>query len=418
MGQEPTVNYTVNDQVVLSHAPAGPLATYVVAFADALSQRGYAHYSTHRQVMLAACFCRWLQRTGVARRHVTSEHTARYLRCRYRHWRPRRGDRPALDHFIGFLRHQGAIPAARTPRRRLAPVQRCVQRYQRYLREDRALAEATIVNYVPFIARFLTGRFGSGPVRLSQLTAHDVVRFVERRAPRLHRKRAKLLTTALRSFLRYTRYHGETQLDLAAAVPCVANWSMASIPRGIAPEQVEQLLRSIDRSTAVGRRDYAVLLLLARLGLRAGEVASLELQDLDWERGCLHAHGKGGRSLQLPLPKEVGDAIVAYLQNGRAQSVSRRLFLRTRAPVCGFLCSSAVSCIVRHALLRAGIAAPTHGAHQFRHGLATQLLRQGASLVEIGQVLGHRSPETTRIYTKVDLEALRTLALPWPGGAP
>ncbi len=412
------MNYAVNDQVVLSQAPTGPLATYVIAFADALSQRGYAHYSTHRQVMLAACFCRWLQKTGVARRHVTSGHVARYLRCRYRHWRPHRDDRPALDHFIGLLRHQGAIPAARTPRRRHTPVQRCIQQYQHYLREDRALADTTIVNYAPFVEQFLASRFGSGPVRLAKLAAQDIVRFVERQAPHLHRKRAKLLTTALRSFLRYTRYRGATRLDLAEAVPCVADWSMAAIPRGIAPEQVERLLQSIDRRTATGRRDYAVLLLLARLGLRAGEVASLELQDIDWERGCLHAHGKGGRSLQLPLSKEVGDALVAYLQHGRARSASRRVFLRARAPIRGFLHPSAVGCIVRHALLRAGIAAPTHGAHQFRHGLATQMLRQGASLAEIGQVLGHRSPQTTRIYTKVDIEALRTLALPWPGGAP
>lgn len=412
------MSYAVNDQLMLSQVPAGPLATYLAVFADALREQGYASYSMHRQVMLAACFCRWLHKTGVARRHVTSAHAARYLRWRHRRWRRCRGDRSALDHFLAFLRQQGAIPAARTPHHRLTPVQRCVQRYRRYLREDRILAEATIAYYAPFVEQFLASRFDSGPVRLSKLTAQDVVRFVERRAPRLHRKRAKLLTTALRSFLRYTRYRGETQLDLAAAVPCVANWSMASIPRGIAPEQVEQLLRSIDRSRAPGRRDYAVLLLLARLGLRAGEVASLELQDIDWERGCLHAHGKGGHSLQLPLPKEVGNAIVAYLQDGRARSASRRLFLRARAPVCGFLHSSAVGCIVRHALLRAGIVAPTHGAHQFRHGLATQMLRQGASLAEIGQVLGHHSPQTTRIYTKVDVDALRTLALPWPGGAP
>jgi len=411
------VNYAINDQVVLSRAPTGPLAPYLRVFAVALAQRGYATYSIHRQVMLAACFSRWLQRTGVARQHVTSKHTMQYLRCRYRRSRPSRGDRSALDHVIEILRHQGAIPAEKTSPCKLTSVQRCVQRYEAYLREDRALAEATIVNYVPFVARFLAGRFGSEAVRLSKLAAQDVVRFVQSQAPRLHLKRAKLLTTALRSFLRYTRYCGATHLDLAAAVPCVANWSMSSIPRGIAPEQVCRLLRSIDRSTAVGRRDYAVLLLLARLGLRAGEVAFLELKDIDWERGCLHARGKRGRSIQLPLPNEVGDAIVAYLQDGRTRSASRRVFLRAKAPARGFLGPSAVGCIVRHALLRAGIAAPTTGAHQFRHGLATHMLREGASLAEIGEVLGHRSPQTTQIYTKVDVEALRTLALPWPGGA-
>jgi len=193
---------------------------------------------------------------------------------------------------------------------------------------------------------------------------------------------------------------------------------MTSIPRGIASEQVHRLLRGIDRSTPTGRRDYAILLLLARLGLRSGEVAFLELEDIDWQDGCLSVHGKGGRRTQLPLPTDVGAAIAAYLRHGRPPcATSRRVFLRDRAPIRGFLSPCAVGAVVHHALLRAGIDAPTTGAHQFRHSLATQMLRQGASLAEIGGLLGHRSPETTKIYTKVDLDALRTLALPWPGGA-
>jgi integrase/recombinase XerD len=192
---------------------------------------------------------------------------------------------------------------------------------------------------------------------------------------------------------------------------------MGTIPRGIAPDQVRRLLSQVDRSTAVGSRDYAILLLLARLGLRSGEVAFLELEDIDWKGGCLSVHGKSGRRTQLPLPKDVGDAIVAYLRHGRPGSASRRVFLRAKAPVRGFLTACAVGTIVRHALLRHGIDAPTTGAHQFRHGLATEMLRQGASLAHIGELLGHRSPETTKIYTKVDLDALRTLAFPWPGGA-
>jgi site-specific recombinase XerD len=284
------------------------------------------------------------------------------------------------------------------------------------LREERDLAEATIVYYVRFTSRFLKDRFSSNPVKLSRLCARDAIEFVQREAPRLKSKQAKLLTTALRSFFRYLRYCGEIQQDLAAAVPCVANWSMPSIPRGIAPEQVRKLLRGIDRSTAVGRRDYAILLLLARLGLRSGEVTFLELDDIDWQGGCLSVHGKSGRCTQLPLPKDVADAIVAYLRHGRPCTSSRRVFLRARAPIRGFLGQCAVGTIVRHAILHTGIEAPTTGCHQFRHALATQMLSQGASLAEIGGLLGHRNPETTKIYIKVDLEALRTLAMPWPGG--
>lgn len=225
------------------------------------------------------------------------------------------------------------------------------------------------------------------------------------------------MTSALRSFLTYLRYRGEVVLDLAAAVPVVANWSMPSIPRAIAPEQVEQLLASIDRQTAIGRRDYAVLLLLARLGLRACEVACLELDDIDWHTGALSVSSKSGRRNEFPLSPEVGSAITAYLQAGRPLCNSRRVFLRAKAPNRGFLGASGVGSIVRHSLKRAGINAPTYGSHQFRHGLATEMLRQGASLGEIGDVLGHRHPQTTKIYAKVDLDALRTLALPWPGGA-
>jgi site-specific recombinase XerD len=366
--------------------------------------------------MLSACFSRWLKQTEVFPHRITSEHPVRYLRFRYRRRRPNQGDPAALGHFIEFLRCERVIPAEKGSTPQLTPAEQCVQAYEQYLREERVLAEATIVNYVPFIGQFLQDRFGAGPVKLSSLHAADVVRFVQRQARQLHLKRAKLLTSALRSFLQYARYRGEIQLDLATVVPCVANWSMPAIPRGIAPDQVRRLLRQIDRRTAVGRRDYAILLLLARLGLRSGEVAFLELEDIDWKSGCLSVHGKSGRRTQLPLPKDVGDAIVAYLRHGRPSSASRRVFLRARAPIRGFLTQCAVGSVVRHAILRAGIDAPTTGAHQFRHGLATQMLRQGASLAQIGELLGHKSPETTRIYTKVDLDALRTLALPWPGG--
>ncbi|MCP5089900.1 MAG: site-specific integrase [Gammaproteobacteria bacterium] len=410
------MKYVINDHLVLSRVPEGPLAAYLGPFAESLSRQGYAQHYIHRQVMLAACFSRWIKQTEVLPHHITSEHPTRFLRFRYRQRRPNQADAAALGHFIEFLRRERVVPAELVPTCQLTPAEQCVQAYEQYLREERVLAEATIVNYVPFIGRFLKDRFGAGPVKLSSLCATDVVGFVQRQARQLHLKRAKLLTSALRSFLQYARYRGEIVLDLAAAVPVVANWSMPSIPRAISADQVHQLLTSIDRRTATGRRDYAILLLLARLGLRSGEVAFLELEDIDWRAGCLSVHGKSGRRTQLPLPKDVGEAIVAYLRHGRPPSTSRRVFLRARAPVRGFLTQCAVGTIVRHAILRAGIDAPTTGAHQFRHGLATQMLRQGASLAQIGELLGHKSPETTKIYTKVDLEALRTLALPWPGG--
>jgi len=378
--------------------------------------QGYARPSLNLQVRLAAGFSHWLQQHRVALHHVTSDHLSQYLHDRARRTRPCSSDIAALRYLLDFLRLEGVIAAEKIAVRQPAPAERCVHAYAQYLCDARALARSTIINYVSFIRGFLTDRFGTGPVRLASLKAGDVVRFVQHQAPHLHLKRAKLLTTALRSFLRYARYRGDVVLDLAAAVPIVANWSMPSIPRAIGTEQVRQLLKSIDRRTAIGRRDYAILLLLARLGLRSGEVAFLELEDIDWEAGQLSVRGKRDQRTSLPLPADVGAAIAAYLRDGRPRSTNRRVFLRSKAPIRGFLSQSAIGSMIRHVLHRTGIPAPTTGAHQFRHALATQMLRSGASLTEIGEVLRHRNPQTTTIYAKVDLTALRTLALPWPRG--
>jgi len=411
------VEFIIDNRINLSRVPEGPLAKYIVPFERAMREQGYARYSLYRQVLLAGCFSEWLSERDVALRGVTSDHPKQYLRYRARQVRLCMGDAAALRHLLDFLRHERVIPAEKkVPAHLLTAAERCAQAYEQHLREARGLARATIINYVPFIRSFLKDRFGRGPVTLSHLCAREVVAFVQDQAPRLHPKRAKLLTSALRSFLQYARYRGEVKLDLAAAVPIVPNWSMSSIPRAIGADQVRQLLASIDRSTAVGCRDYAILLLLARLGLRSSEVAFLQLDGIDWKAGRLSVRGKSGQRNDLPLPVEVGKAIAAYLRHGRPRCGGRRVFLRVKAPFRGFEGASGVGSIVRHRLQRAGVNAPTYGAHQFRHGLATEMLRQGASLGEIGVLLGHHNPQTTKIYTKVDLEALRTLALPWPGG--
>jgi integrase/recombinase XerD len=317
---------------------------------------------------------------------------------------------------MNFLRRRGIVPREKIPPRRLTPTEQVVHTFQRYLRKQRMLAEVTVIYYVTFVRKFLVDRFGDGPVKLSCLSAGDVVRFVQRQAPRLHLKRAKLLTTALRSFLQYARYRGEVRCDLANAVPTVANWSMPSVPRAIPADAVLRLLASINRRTAIGCRDYAILLLLARLGLRAGEVVRLKLEDIDWNAGSISVQGKGDQHSVLPLPAEVGSAIVTYLRRGRPRCSTRHVFLRTTAPIRGLRGPASIAYVVQQNLARAGIQAPTNGAHQFRHALATEMLHHGASLAEIGDVLRHRSPETTRIYTSIDLDSLRTLALPWPGG--
>jgi integrase/recombinase XerD len=407
---------TVDDDVVLSRPLEGPLSAHIRAFAQGARQQGYARTSRYRRVLLAAEFSRWLGQQAVTLCRVSSDHAARYLQSRARRVRVGQYDVTLLRQFMAFLRDQRVIPAEKITPCRLTPIDQEVEAFEIYLRNDRALGSATVVNYLPFIRQFLTNRFGKGSIRLSRLCAADVVRFVQRAVLRLRVPRAKQLTTALRSFLHYARYRGDVVLDLAAAVPTVANWSMTTIPRAIPADAVRQVLAAMRRRTATERRDYAIVLLLARLGLRAGEVAGLELEDIDWGAGQVSIRGKGGHRTTLPLPVTVGKAIATYLWHGRPHSATRRVFLRANAPNRGFQTSAAISAVVRHALLQAGVQGPTNGAHQFRHALATQMLRHGASLTEIGQVLRHRSPQTTTIYAKVDLDALRRLALPWPGG--
>jgi integrase/recombinase XerD len=409
--------WRIDGNVVLFAAPQGPLVAFIAEYVRWQRGQGYAPCSLQQRARVVAGFSRWLGERGIGLRRVSAEHASKYLRYRSRQMRPCGCDARVLTQLIDFLRHREAIPAEKIRRAQLTPVERCVQGFERYLREERGLVNGTIANYSVLIRAFLVDRFRGGSVTLSDLNAGDVVRFVQCRGPTLRQNRAKVLTSALRGFLGYARYRGYFRLDLAAAVPQVANWSMTAIPRGIAPDQVRRLLGQIDRDRAIGIRDYAIFLLLARLGLRAGEVAFLELDDINWKEGYLTVRGKGGRRVQLPLPADVGEAIVAYLRNGRPRSPCRRLFLRACAPVRGFLGPAAVCSMVRHAIQRSGISAPSTGAHQFRHGLATEMLRGGATLAEIGEVLGHSNPQTTKIYTKVDLDALRSLALPWPGGA-
>ena len=225
---------------------------------------------------------------------------------------------------------------------------------------------------------------------------------------------AQLVATALRSFLRFLFLRGETTVDLARAVPAVRRWRQAKVPPYLCPAEVEQLLAACDRTTASGRRDYAILLLLARLGLRAGEVAAMELGDLRWRAGEIVIRGKGQVHQRLPLLPDVGAAVAQYVHDDRPQNACRSLFLRHDAPRIG-LGADAVGLIVRRALTRAGLHPPQRGSHLLRFSLATTMIRHGATLVEISEVLRHRSPETTEIYAKVDFAALRAVALPWTG---
>ena len=400
------------NQLVRPQWRDGPLAGWLDAFADWVSAQGYARLTVRYKIRLAACFSQWLKQGAIERAEINADHPAQYLQHRARRLRPRQGDRATLRQWTDFLQQTGVLSFEEVPAGPMTDAERCAQAYEHYLRQMCGLAPATITNYLRFVRSLLQHRFAAGPVTLSALSADDVVRFVQRKAPDFHPKRAKVMVSALRSFLRYACYLGETRPELIAAVPAVAAWCMPQIPRGVAADQVTKLLASIDRSSALGRRDYAILMLLARLGLRACEIQLLELDDIHWGNGTLRPWTKGGKRTTLPLSQEVGEAIADYLRHGRPPCQSRHVFLRVKAPIGRFRGSSGISCVVRRAIQRADVVAPTNGAHQFRHGLAADMLHNGSSLAEIGDVLGHANPDTT----KIDLEALRALALPWPGG--
>jgi site-specific recombinase XerD len=293
---------------------------------------------------------------------------------------------------------------------------RLLSRYEIHLRTERGLVAHTIEQYQSFVRKFLGERFRGRPLLLKALKASDISDFVLRHTPSMNVKRAQVMTTAFRSFFRFLFQKRELEADLATSVPTVANWQLSTVPKYLTPQEVERVLEACDRRTAVGRRDYAILLLLARLGLRAGEVVSLQLEDLNWRAGEILVRGKGLLHDRMPLPAEVGEALACNLRRDRPACRTRRIFVCTRAPRRGFSHPSTLSTIVRRALARAELHPPLQGAHLLRHSLATSMLRSGATMGEIAEILRHRTLQTTEIYAKVDFQGLRSLAHPWPMG--
>jgi site-specific recombinase XerD len=392
----------------------GPLALHIDGFAAFLSGAGYNPKTVDEKSALLADLSRWLGRHGLPLGALDETQFKRFHADRRRRGKDRRIEATTGRQLLGYLRSLDCIPAL-PPRIDRTPLDDLTQDFDRFLRSERALSLATSANYLPIARRFLIEHFGRRALRLDELRPVDVHRFILRHAEKGSRRTAQLMVSALRSFLRFLQWRGTIVTDLANAVPAVACWRLAHLPKSLPSEQVERLLAGCDRNTPTGRRDHAILLLLARLGLRAGEVVAATLDDLDWDQGEILVRGKGQRQIRLPLPADVGAALVGYLRRVRPACSSRRVFIRMRAPLRGLAGPTAVDCVVRRALKRAGLTPEFKGAHLLRHSLATDLLRRGASLTEIGQLLRHSQPTTTQIYAKVDIAALRGIALPWPG---
>lgn len=390
----------------------GPLSPHAAGLVGELARRGYTTTSATNVMQFAAHLSRWLAAAGVELGGVTGEVLESFLAVR-------RGEHTshysmrALRPILVFLRGEGLVPPEPVPALASA-IEMLMSRYRTYLVDDRGLSGPVADAYAHWVAPFVRDRHGAdGSSPFAGLRAEDVARFLTAHVPSMTRKTAQMTACALRSFLRYLHGEGLVDVMLADAVPAVAHRRLSGLPLPLDQLQVDALLAACDRSAVVGRRDFAVITVLHRLGLRCGEAASLRLDDVDWRAGVVTIRGKGGRIDRLPLPVDVGDAIVDYLRHGRPPTTARTVFVKAVAPH-DPLERSGLSCIVARAAKRAGLG--TIHAHRLRHTTASRTLNAGASLEDVSHLLRHASPATTAIYAKTDLTRLATLRRPWPAG--
>lgn len=387
----------------------GPLESYVGGFAEELATRGYTRCSAEQHVCFIAHLDRWMAARGMGAGDLTEAVVQWYLAERrtagYVNYRSGKAMRPLLAYLDGL----GVLPREEVER---GPVPALLERYRSYLLSERGVTPATARCYLDAVKPFVVSRLRGDELELSGLRAAEVTGYVVAACPGRPQGTAELIVTTLRSLLIFLHIEGVIAESLAHAVPSVAGWRLSGLPRPLEPDQLRRLLASCDRRSRMGRRDYAILLLLSRLGLRAGEVAVLGLDDLDWRAGEIVVRGKANRTERLPLPTDVGAAITAYLRRGRQRTAQgRSVFIRGKAPHRA-LTTAGVSMVVHDAAQPAGLG--TMHAHRLRHTAATAMLRAGTPLTEAELVLRQRRAMTTAIYAKVDRDALDVLAHPWP----
>jgi len=389
----------------------GPLAPYADAYRAELRGRGYTALSTVNELRQVGRLSGWLAAGGMTAAELGARRVEEFLAHQRAQGRDRASwSRPGLVCMVEVLRSLGVI-GPEQPGLAASAEELLLESFERYLLVERGLAPGTVRGYVDHARRFLacldvTGGLGS-------VTAAEVTAAVLRESAAVSVATTQNFVAGLKAFLRFCFVQGLVELDLSEAALAITGRRRSSLPRGIGAGDAKALLASCDRRSALGRRDYALLVVLLRLGLRRSEVAGLRLDDIDWRAGEVVVRGKGAREDRLPLPADVGEAIAAYLRRGRPQGDRREVFLRARAPY-GPMASGTVASTVRRACRRAGIAEV--GSHRLRHTVACQMVAAGVPLVQIAQVLRHHSLQTTAVYARVDLDRLRLLAAPWPGG--
>jgi site-specific recombinase XerD len=392
---------------------SGPLSPYLGGFATRLHEYGYSPGVGQDYVRCVGYLSVWLDHKGLEASQLDEYKIYDYLRTlKSRRHTVISGAPHRL--FLSYLREIGIIK--RPPPQAASKIDCVVNDYLEYLRQVRGLAESTLPHRRLFSRRFLEERFGNQPVRLSRLKAQDVIQYIQGHAHEYGVLYRATMVLILRDFCRFLQLRGHIRKDVASSIPRVPYWKATRRPDHLTNSDIERLLKNCERKTPKGIRDYAILLFLVRLGMRAGEVRNLALEDIDWETGQITACGKASKRKRLPLPYDVGQALAEYLKHGRPPSSSRCVFLRMRAPYTGMACSGAIYKIVQGALRRAGLNPSRQGPHLLRHSFATHLLRSGASLADVGRMLGHDDVNSTLVYARIDANQLKMVIQPWPGG--
>ena len=386
-------------------------------FLQALTDKGYANVTIRTYDRAAALFCHEVSRLGLRRGQLTGATLTKVRASALGRMHPTKHDQKkyCLDRFIDALVEAGVAERPAQKKARPSPLDGLRSEYVAYLRDQRGLTEATIYHSVCFLKRFMAFRFGNTLGNMNDITPHDIVEFLRKLRSDGKAPRDKTPPTHLRNLFRFLFWSGKANRDLAASIPRVAQRPKSNLPRHLKPEQVETLLDAVWSADPAGRRNYAMLMVLARLGLRAPEAIAIQLGDIDWRSGTILIRGKGKRHDRMPLPGDVGKAIVDYIRKGR-RGTSRTLFVSTKVPFRPFVNAQILNTALKDAFERTGLRSPQKyvGSHLLRHSLATDMLRKGASLDEIGDVLRHRSRMTTTIYARHDVDGLRSIALDWP----
>ncbi|HUW66328.1 MAG TPA: site-specific integrase [Spirochaetia bacterium] len=392
----------------------GPLASQAEGYRSELARQGYTPDSVESKIWVMTQLSRWLLAQELGVEGLTSARVEQFLTAQRESGCKRTVGERRLRPLLDYLRSQNALPPPE--KTTWTAVDGLLGRYRHYLATKRDLAPRTVVEYESLARKFLSEQSQLRPLdnALQQLTGADITGFLLKDVSRLTVGTVKNYVNRLRSLLRFLYLNDLVAMDLGTALPPVAGWRQTRLPSTLTASQITAILDSCDRSHPTGLRDFAILTVLTRLGLRSAEVANLQLGDVDWRAGEIMIRGKGCRNDRLPLPVDVGESLVAYLCDGRPRTECRSLFLTRYLPLRG-MTRTGVSQVVRCACQRIGI--PPVGSHRLRHALASEMLRQGAALPEIGQVLRHRDLATTAVYAKIDRIVLRSLAQPWPGGA-